>query len=150
MTKGWTAADVKRLEDAGRVRGVPALGLPSLGTPTPATITEGPKRARGPSKWEAAYHAERLRPDIGSGAISWCAYEGISIQVGTSAVPCWYTADWATLRRGWVELHEVKGHMREAARVRMSALVRVCPWVRLLVATGGPGKWVVTEWRATG
>ena len=145
--KGWSEADVKRLEDSGRVRGVPALALPSLGAAPPATVVEGPKRRRGPSKWEAAYYAERLKPGVDSGTISWCAYEGLSIQVGTSAVPCWYTADWATICAGRVELHEVKGHMREAARVRMSALVRVCSWVRLFVATEGPGKWVVEEWR---
>jgi len=46
-----------------------------------------------------------------------------------------------------VELHEVKGFMREAARVRMSAVTEMYPALRLVVATGGPGKWRVQEWR---
>jgi len=142
--KGWDATAVKRLEDQGRVRGIPALASPCA---APAAIKEGPKR-RGPSTWERAYYAERIKADVDSGAVEWCAYEGLSFQIGTAQTPCWYTPDWPLVRGGRVELHEVKGHMREAARVRMAALGRLVPWARLFVATGGPGKWVVSEWRA--
>lgn len=140
--KGWSAADVKRLEDAGRVRGVPGLANPCAVAPELPT----PKR-RGPNRWEARYYTERIEPLVLGGEVTWCAFEGLSFNIGTEARPCWYTPDWPMVRCGRVRVVEVKGFMREAARLRLVAMTQRFPWVELVVVTREKGVWVETEWR---
>jgi len=148
--KGWSAADVKRLEDAGRVRGVPALANP-LAIPQlqPDTVKQGAPKRRGPNRWETRYHTERIAPQILGGEVTWCVFEGLSFNIGTEARPCWYTPDWPMVRCGRVRAVEVKGFMREAARLRLVAMTQRFPWVELVVVTREKGAWVETEWRAT-
>lgn len=135
--KGWSLADVKRLEDAGRVRGVPALANPGAVTPEPPA----PKR-RAPNRWEAAYAREVLEPRRLAGEVVAYWYEALSLRIGR----CRYTADYLVRTRDEWELHEVKGFFREAARVRLSAVLEMYPFP-IVVARGGPGKWKAELWR---
>lgn len=116
----------------------------------PETIKQGaPKKRKGPNRWEARYHAERIAPEIAAGNVTWCEYEGLSFNIGTIARPCWYTPDWPMIERGRVVAVEVKGFMREAARLRLVAMTQRFPWVELRVVTRPKGEgWVVREWRA--
>lgn len=58
--KDWDLAAAKRLEDQGRVRGVPALVRPPLVIVTARPVVE--RRERAPNTWEAAYARAVLEP----------------------------------------------------------------------------------------
>lgn len=159
MASRWTAADVaatglpvSRTSPSGLARASTCAHAP-LPTRAPACgqVRARPRpqaptrtRARTPNRWEQSYYDDVLAPRIAAGEILAAHYEALTLRIGR----CRYTADWCVqLADGRVELHEVKGFMREAARVRMSAVTEMYPALRLVVATGGPGKWRVREWR---
>lgn len=68
------------------------------------------------NKTEAAYACWLTMQRL-CGAIERFEFEGISLQLAPST---WYTPDFHVVTAHGVELHEVKGFMREAARVRLN------------------------------
>ena len=141
--KGWDQAAVKHLEDQGRVRGVPALVRPPLVVVTARPVVE--RRERAPNTWEAAYAREVLEPRRAAGEIARYDFEAASFRLGRGR----YTPDWiAQFVDGRLEAHEVKGFMREAARVRLGWFAERFPAVALFVARGGPGKWTIERRKA--
>jgi len=92
----------------------------------------------GRNKWEQRYHQElELLRDVGE--ILWYAYEPMSLKIATGAR---YTPDFIVmLADRTLELHEVKGMWREAAKVRIKVAARTYQIFRFVAVTGGPGKW---------
>lgn len=89
------------------------------------TATRAKCKPRGMNKTETAYAAV-LDASKAAGRVVWWAFEGMRFRLAEGA---WYTPDFAVmvvddseLEHGGplrLELHEVKGHWREAARVRI-------------------------------
>ncbi len=69
------------------------------------------------NKWERRFRDEVLEPQRLIGEILWYAFEDVKFRLATGA---WYTPDWvARSIEGGMIAYEVKGHWREAARVRI-------------------------------
>jgi len=117
----------------------------------PRTYTDGQKTKRVCAKGEhkqrhvmnqleTDYYNEILLPAKQCGRILWAKYEGIRLLLalplpgkkGGRAV--WYTPDFAVLWNDLCfEIHEVKGHMREAGRVRLRCAADQYPFKFLLI-----------------
>ena len=101
--------------------------------------TSDEKRATGPkfkSKAEARY-AQMLEAQRRSGQIDSWRYEAITL---TLADGCRYTPDFLVIEGGQMSLIEVKGFMREAARLRLKVAVEMYPlfrWWLLWAKKGG-------------
>jgi hypothetical protein len=90
----------------------------------------------GMNKLEAAYAAElelRLRAqDI----LCW-SYESVKLKLADGT---WYTPDFLVVTgSGELEMHETKGFMREAARVRLNVAAALHPFRFVLVRKAGNG-----------
>lgn len=100
------------------------------------------RKPDGPYKsgLERAY-AERLDAMKADGQIHAWDYESVSLRIG--AGQAWYTPDFRVITpEGEIEFHEVKGHMREAARVRFLAARARYPEHRFVMVAREGGKWV--------
>jgi hypothetical protein len=125
---------------AGLPEGHPAR----KGTNVQAPRTERPK-SREPrpsdgyrSKLERDY-ASRLEFQRRGGQIQWWAHEPQRLRLAGGA---YYKPDFAVLMPdGRLELHEVKGFWREAARVRIKVAAEMHPFM-FVAATRDRGDWV--------
>lgn len=72
-------------------------------------------------------------------------YEGIRLRLADGA---WYKPDFVIVHNdGLIELEEVKGHWREAARVRWKVAVeQFRPMFTLSLTTKRAGAWVTVEY----
>lgn len=92
--------------------------------PEPKRRKEERKR-RGMNKWESQF-AQTLEARKQAGELIWWAFEPIRIRLADGA---FYRPDFVTVdRQGRTEIYEVKGHMREAARVRLKVAVEKLPY----------------------
>lgn len=91
----------------------------------------GPKpKARGMNKWETEF-SQLLEARKQSGEIVWWAFEPFRIRIAND---CWYRPDFVTVdAAGKTSVWEVKGFMREAARVRLKVAVEKLPYPFYLV-----------------
>lgn len=106
-----SAAEGERLLEHARAKGL---------LPMAEVSRKGKGRMRLPNKWETRYAADVLEPRRRAGEITHYEYEALKIRVGIGA---YYTPDWVAWRAdGRVEIHEVKGFWREAAKVRWKAV----------------------------
>lgn len=91
----------------------------------PANEAAAFARGRLPNKTEDAYaqHLELLKH---AGEVLWFQYEAIKLRLADGA---YYKPDYAVLMRDCLlELHEVKGFWREAARVRIKVAASIYPF----------------------
>jgi len=97
----------------------------------PRFVKGRPRLARGTmNKTEAAY-AAALELRLRAGEIISYRFEGVKLRLGEGA---WYTADFFVQASDDVlELHEIKGFMREAAAVRIKVAADVYPFRFFLV-----------------
>lgn len=96
----------------------------------------------GRNKWEQLY-AQELDLRKRCGEIADWRYEGVRLRMAGGA---WYKPDFlVVLPDGLIELHEVKGHWREAARVRVKVTQELYPWFRFLVVRRHRGDFVHEE-----
>lgn len=97
------------------------------------------------SKLEAAW-AQQLALLQRAGEVRAWVYEGVTLRLADGAR---YTPDFLVITsRGEIELHEVKGHMREAANVRLKVAAALFPWFRLVLVrrgAGARGQWTCDE-----
>lgn len=72
-------------------------------------------------------YSEHLDQLIQSGSATWWAFEVIKVEIGSGS---FYRPDFVVqLADGSVELHEVKGYMTEAARLRIKVAASRYPFV---------------------
>jgi hypothetical protein len=77
-----------------------------------------------------------------SGAVLWHKYEGIKLRL---AEKTFLTVDFAVLTKdGFLEMHEVKGHWEDDARVKIKVAAAIYPFRFLAVTKAGNG-WKVEE-----
>lgn len=89
------------------------------------------------SKWELEYH-QYLQTQ---GKTALCHV--IKFQLANG---CWYMPDFLVVGDcGKLELHEVKGHWREAAKVRFKVARDKFPWFVWRVVRKEKGSWIEEE-----
>ena len=82
-------------------------------------------KPRGMNKWEATF-AQTLEARRQAGELVWWAYEPFRIRLADDT---FYRPDFATVdNQGKTEIYEVKGLMREAARVRLRVATEKLPY----------------------
>ena len=110
---------------------------------------------RGMNKWESRYAAEELEPHRLTGEILWYAFEPFRIRLASGA---WYKPDFAVVVQEKLhgvfvpslEFHEVKGHWREAARVRIKVAAEAVPFPFVVVTRGKTGEWQRETFKTSG
>lgn len=119
----------------------PAWAMPGLRTARPGRI----KRPGEMNKLEEAY-SWVLEARKRAGEIQWWGYEQMTLKLADGVR---YTPDFAVLTlgintTGQLEFHEVKGYMRDDARVKLKVAAAMFPFKFLLVRKSGQG-WEITE-----
>jgi len=144
MAVTMTKAELRELsythDGQGRaVRVGSGEGAPSVdGHLTGSTAPRSPYR----NKWEAE-RAAVLDIRKRTGSIADWRYEGIRLKLADGA---WYKPDFMVVHNsGFIELEEVKGHWREAAKVRWKVAVAQFPMFSFSLWTKQDGRWVETE-----
>lgn len=85
----------------------------------------GRLKAGAMNKTEAAY-AEYLEARLRAGEVAWFKFEGVKLRLADST---FYTPDFAVmLADGSMELHEVKGHWQDDARVKIKVASSLYPF----------------------
>jgi hypothetical protein len=89
------------------------------------------------NKTEAAY-AEHLELRLRAREIQWWKFEGIKLRLADNT---FYTCDFAVLAADSVlEMHEVKGHWQDDARVKIKVAASLYPF-RFIAVTQIAKKW---------
>lgn len=95
------------------------------------------------NKTEAAY-AAHLESQRSCGAVEWFKFEGIKLRLADNT---FYTPDFAVmLAGGRLQLHEVKGHWQDDARVKIKVAADLYPFEFIAVkvrAKRDGGGWAV-------
>jgi hypothetical protein len=95
------------------------------------------------SKLEKRY-ADHLALQQKAGAIAWWGYEALTFKLADNAR---FTPDFVVITRDYeIEIHETKGHMREAAAVRIKVAASQFYWLPFFLIYSD-GK---TGWRSEG
>lgn len=127
----------------------PRNPLTGVGQPLPADqVPQGPPRPKarfrpqgGMNGTELAY-SQYLEQQRRVKRIQWWAYESVKLRLADGT---WFTCDFMVIAAdGTVEMHEVKGFMREAARVRLNVAADRFPFVFKLVRLEHQ-QWEITE-----
>jgi len=93
-------------------------------------------RTEGMNKTEARY-AEHLEGLMRAGHIVGWDYEGVKLRL---AEKTFYTPDFLVIcADGSVELHEVKGHWEDDARVKIKVAAKQKPWFTFVAVKAGKG-----------
>lgn len=110
-------------------------GEPRTATENPAKPGRTRGRAKAMNKTEVAYAAVLEARRIAGEIAAWW-FEDVTFRLGPD---CRYTPDFVILLpSGTMEIHEVKGHMEDDARVKMLWCVQKFR-MRLLLVTKGNG-----------
>jgi hypothetical protein len=128
--RGWDEAALKRLREAGP-GGKPAV--------------PPEKKPRGMNPWERAY-ADFLDALKRSGKVRSWRFESLRFRLADGA---WFKPDFAVwmIDHGLgrtvasLEIHEVKGRWREAARVRIKVAADLNPEIPFYAVTKKDGAW---------
>lgn len=113
---------------------------------SPALAAE-PREPKWKSKLEREYFFY-LRDKLRHGEILHFAYEPVSLKLAPTAgvlKEAWYTPDFLVVGLDRVvEMHETKGHMREAARVRLLVAAAQHPYYRFRLVKKDGARFVVS------
>lgn len=98
---------------------------------------------RGMNAWERQ-RAQELEARKRAGDIDGWEFEGIRVKLADGT---WYKPDFLVWKGRDVYLEEIKGRMREAARVRLNVAARLYPMFRFMLLRRHRGEtgWHVTE-----
>ena len=92
----------------------------------------GPRPQRGVMNKLESQYAVTLESMKQRGEILDYQFEAITFKLGHR---CTYTPDFLVVFPDHFEIHEVKGHWREAARVRIKVAASLYPWFRFVAVT---------------
>ncbi|MCI3970818.1 MULTISPECIES: hypothetical protein [Burkholderia] len=144
--RGMVADTAARLAAAGPVPLDAATarlvgGAPAVAAPTPLQRMQALGRLPGGrmNKTEAAY-AELLTARVHVGEILEFKFESLKLRLADRT---WYTPDFAiVLPDGTREIHEVKGHWTDDARVKIKVAAELYPYYRFSAVRRVKGEWV--------
>ncbi len=134
------ADDLRRMGfDSDQIAGALIDGKPL------AEVADKPKpKSQYKSKAESLY-ADYLQSRMGGFGVEWWAYEPVTLViVDANGVRCRYTPDFAVINTGTekVAFIEVKGFLREAARLRFLAARERYPfWDFFMMRRSPGGRW---------
>lgn len=98
--------------------------------PAKGLVAAGRIKNPGMNKTEAAY-AERLEMLRRAGEVAWWSFEAVKLRLADNT---FYTPDFAVmLTGGLIEIHEVKGHWEDDARVKIKVAAEQFPFRFLAV-----------------
>jgi hypothetical protein len=110
-----------------------AMGVVPRGEKS-ATKTKPAKR--GMNGWETKY-AKILEQQRRAGVIAWWRFESMRFKLANGA---WFKPDFAVVQNdGKLELYEVKGYWREAAKLRIKVAADQFPFTFVVVKKAGSG-----------
>lgn len=152
MSDGLTITKAEYDAHMARYRGVGVATLessgymprerPLVGNPPPPRYGVAPNGRPYKSKWEAEY-GFWLATLLGVDAIAWWSYECFKLRLADGA---YFTPDFPVLTsHGDLVMREVKGHWREAARLRVKVAASQFPWLRIEIISKQKGQWVNVE-----
>ena len=137
---GWSSEPrrVPGISQDGKARLQPVTQVSASrqGPPSP----EWPKKLqeKGASETEARY-AGYLDGMKHTGEVVAWAYEAVKLRLADKT---FYTPDFVVIRAdGGIELHEVKGHWEDDARVKIKVAAIQHPWFRFLAVKAGKTGW---------
>lgn len=85
------------------------------------------------NRTEARYAREQLECSKLQGKIQGWLFEALKLRLGDR---CFYTPDFLVIHAdGEIELHEVKGHWEDDARVKIKAAASRFPWFTFIAVT---------------
>jgi hypothetical protein len=123
---------------AGRGKPVRASKATPESRQTPAAAIPEKRRGRM-NKLETRYARDVLEINKALGEIEDFKFEAVKLRLATGA---WFTADFIVWKKGGaVQLHEVKGHWREAARVRIKVAAELYPLFNFYAVRYVGGAW---------
>ena len=86
----------------------------------------GRLKAGAMNRTEASYEASVLEPGVQAGEIAWYRFEGVKLRLADNT---FYTPDFAVMRaNGLMQMHEVKGHWTDDARVKIKVAAAQYPF----------------------
>ncbi len=98
------------------------------------------------NKMEEAY-AKRLEELRLTGQIEGYVFEAVKLKLASRT---FYTPDFLVIAKGgFVELHEVKGHWEDDARVKIKVAARQFPWFSFVAITKKKGEWCYEDFPNT-
>jgi len=143
--RGMVADTAARLAAPGPVPLEPAIAQLVGSAPAPAAPPLQRMQALGRlpagrmNKTEAAY-AELLAARVHVGEILEFKFESIKLRLADRT---WYTPDFAlVLPDGAREIHEVKGHWTDDARVKVKVAAELYPYYRFIAVRRVRGEWI--------
>ncbi len=147
-TRDDILALANKLDPCQRASVLRQLGEPQSGpvyiqgqTSKPAPT---PRRGRM-NKLEAAY-ADLLEISKRQGGIKRYYFEGIKLRLGDGS---WYTPDFLVINHDRrIELYEIKGFWREAARVRIRVAATLYPHFTFVGVQRVKGEWITEDFPA--
>jgi hypothetical protein len=100
------------------------------------------QQAKFDSKWEREY-AQVLEAQRRAGRIHDWRLKPMRLRIGNGA---FLTIDFLVVQNdGALELHEVKGHWREAAKVRVRVAQEMYPWLPIKIVRRERRQWKIEE-----
>lgn len=109
------------------------------------TRASNPQRKRDMNGLETDYYHEVLLPQVLAGEMLKAEFEGLSVKLAKGAR---YKPDfYCLLANGEIELHETKGHWREAARLRIKMAADLHPEFRFVAIQKGKRKLNEPRWK---
>lgn len=131
----WTQADIDNFNK--RKAGV----TPPTATPLQRMQALGRMKAGKMNNTERAY-SQLLEAKKRTGEVANYWFEAMNLRIGEN---CFYKIDFLVLKGdGFLEIHEVKGHLTDDALVKMRAVAAQYPF-RLLMYKLVKGEWVEKE-----
>jgi len=98
-------------------------------------------KKRKMNKLELRY-ADQMELMKRSGNIVDWKFEGLRFKLADGA---WYKPDFLIVMPGRFEIHETKGHWREAARVRIKVAADLYPWFKFVAVRWEKKQWVYED-----
>lgn len=136
FTEEWAEAQIKRAREGFQpVTTAPVAGGPKS-PPVPVSALK-PKM----NKWETAY-AWNLELQKRAGLILDYQFETWKFRI---AKRTWFTPDFPVIKTTGIEIHEVKGFMRDDANVKLKDCAERYPWFKWVLVTQEDGQWVYRE-----
>lgn len=144
MTLRWTEeqlANYRRfVRDINDINRLPSTAAPPFHLPNnePGAFALGRLPTGTMNKTEAAYdaHLQNLRH---AAEVLWHKFEAVKLRLADAT---FYTPDFAVLpASGVLEMHEVKGFMREDANVKIKVAASIYPFKFIVVRKRKQGGW---------
>lgn len=96
------------------------------------------------NKTEEAYFEQVLKPRVMAGELASAQFEVLKLRLAKAT---FYDTDFLVVTAdGQIEIHEVKGHWEDDARVKFKVAVEMFPWFKFRVVQRIKGQWIFDDY----